>query len=465
MPMRVLILLCSLCLFVSNSYSAKNIFLFIGDGLGVSHIALTEAWLAHQAGINPGFTPLNFSKFPDFGLMYTHNTRRHITGSAEAGTAMATGIKTAPNMIGVMDSTFEPIPAISQILSRKGWQNMIITCVSVDHATPAAFYTHQRSRSHYHEIGLDLIASQFEFFAGADFLDPFGHSARKRGVTETPALHEKARAAGYTIAQNLVELQTIQQTPALYLHGNANALPYRMDSVLLPEATPSLAMLLQKAIELKDPARPAFFMIEGGKIDWAGHNNDALAIIHEVLAFANAVDVALQFYAQNPKETMIIVTSDHETGGLSLGNHSTKYELLLDVLQHQKASHRFLAERLAPIYSDTTLSSKQRWSQLLRTVTQWTGLGSQLALSSDDLKILQEAAKANKLDSPGYALASASVAMVAKKAGIGFTTGFHTGTPVPVYALGTGSERFRGRLDNTDIFKKIMEHLASSLEE
>lgn len=217
----------------------------------------------------------------------------------------------------------------------KGYKVGITTSVSIDHATPATFYAHNESRKNYHHIGRDLYTTGFDFYAGSDFLKP----ESKEKATNDCNLYDLAQKNGYTIARGYKDYQRkskkadkmilFQTEKASQL--SRNSIPYAIDrtknDLTLSDITRSAIHFLSK-----DNDKGFFLMVEGGKIDWACHSNDAATAFHEIIDMDNAIKVAYEFYAQHPDETL----ADHETGGLVLGTGA--YKLNLQVLRNQKVS-------------------------------------------------------------------------------------------------------------------------------
>lgn len=384
----------ALLLFISvQSYAAnkpKYIFLFIGDGMGISQVALTEAYLASLKGIR-GSEPLIFSKFPSFGLCTTYSANYHITCSSAAGTALSTGTKTNNYMLGV-DPDTNKLKSISYKLHEKGYSIGIISTVPLEQATPAAFYANSASRKSYYDISLQLPQSGFEFFGGGDFSEPKGKNNDKRDVFEILA------DSSYSIVRGFSELEKNKDAKKLAFFqsaGKDSEMPFAIDR---KDDDFKLSDVVKAGIEHLSKNKKGFFMMaEGGKIDWAAHSNDAKTDILEIIDFADAVEVAYNFYLKHPDETLIIVTADHDTGGASLGRNKGGYVINFDSFSDQASSFAV------------------------------------------DNEIIKNNNERNE------------------NANIGWTTSGHTGVYVPVYSIGAGNQRFSGRLDNTDIPKRIME--------
>jgi len=300
----------------------KNVFLFIGDGMGFAHVSVAEA-----------FTPMSFTQFPVMGMATTHSADSYLTCSAAAATALATGVKTNNGMVAI-DTSGKPLKSIAFDFKEAGHRVGIATTVSIDHATPAAFYANDASRNSYHSIASQLAPSGFDFFAGEKFLEP-------------KDVNEKIVQADYAIVYTKEELSQAEPSKKILISNND---------------VWTLAELTSIGIEKLDNTHGFFFMVEGGKIDWFAHDNNGEGVVKEMAGFSKAVAVAFDFYKKHPGETLIVVTADHGTGGIALGNNRE----------------------------------------------------------------------------------------------IAWTTSGHTGEAVPVFAIGAGSELFAGKMDNTDIPKKIL---------
>ena len=294
-------------------------------------------------------------------------------------------------MLGI-DSKGNKFKSITYKIHEKGIPIGIISTVTLDHATPAAYYAISDKRGDYYDIALQLPKTGFEFFGGGGFIDPTGKEKNM------PEIYKVITDKGYKIARGIPEMKSIKKGEKVIMlqpKGKEGELPFAIDR---KEGDLTLKDVVSAAIEHLYSKKGFFIMAEGGKIDWAAHSNDGKTDILEVLDFADAVEVAYQFYLKHPKETLILVTADHDTGGLSLG--STKgYTLNLKALDSQSGS--------MAVYKDSTEAYR-------------------------DLN---------------------------KKAFIGWTSTSHSGITVPLYSIGTGSINFNGRIDNTDIPKLILKSM------
>jgi alkaline phosphatase len=357
-------------------------------------VAAAEAYLSAKEGVI-GSKNLPFSNFPVIGLATTFSANRYVTWSSAAGTALSTGYKTNNNMLGLApDST--KLTSITYKIKNAGYKIGIATTVGVDHATPAAFYASSGNRSSYYDIALQLPATNFDFFAGGDFIEPTGKK------NDQPDVRQIITDAGYTIIRDHKEVAGVKEKVILLQPENKGSeLPYAIERT---DEDLTLPQITTAAIEFLDNEKGFFVMIEGGKIDWACHSNYGATTVYETIDFADAVQCAVDFYNRHPDETLILVTADHETGGLAL------------TLEHDVDGLLLVDEKTKPheVNTDTYM----------------------------DKNALREERK-KRIDEQN------------KKIGLGWATHGHSGIPVPVYAIGAGSERFSGKFDNTEIPKRI----------
>ena len=442
----------------SGSNNAKYVFLFIGDGMGFPQRAATAAFLEKK---------LEIDKLPAQGITTTFANDRFITGSAASATALATGHKTNINYIGV-DPEFKTLKNIAEMAKDKGMKVGIVSSVSIDHATPAAFYAHVKTRKMYHEIDMALAESGFDLFAGGGLKDPTGKKSKK----PLGDAIEKAKENGYKVVTNKDEFMSLTPNDGKILAWNAwlqdsKALPYVMDmtekDITLPEFT-------EKAIELLDNDKGFFLMVEGGKIDWACHANDATAAILNTKSFDDSVKLALDFYKKHPDDTLIVVTGDHECGGLTLGFAGTKYGSHYAVLGNQKESFQKFTDETLPAFK----KQKGGFEDMKKIITDTFGLKfsgdkkDPVVLADFEVAELKGAFdrsmnndwKENKqeyLIYGGYEpLAVAITHILNQKAGLAWTSYKHTGVPVTTSAIGVDADSFNGSYDNIDVAKKMM---------
>jgi alkaline phosphatase len=450
--------ICLLLCIVATSFAqdAKYVFYFIGDGMGVNQINGTEQYLAELEG-RIGIKPLLFTQFPHYTVATTYSATNGVTDSSASGTALATGKKTKNGVVGVLKDSETPVNSVAVWAKKKGVRVGVSTSVCIDHATPAAFYAHQPQRRMYYEIANDLLVSDFDYFGGSDFLYPTG----KKG--DQPDLYELFKKAGYTIYRGMPAFEKGKKRDRVILfqpEGKIkNCLPYAIDrqpdDLTLPE-------IVKAGIECLNNKKGFFFMVEGGKIDWACHDNDAATAFQEVVDFDNAIRVAYEFYEQHPKETLIVITADHETGGFVLGNFN-KYDLNLKALASQKKSLTELSNRVNKLRKENP--GAVTWEMIQQVFREDLGFWGEIQLTeaqekrlkavyeetflSDDVKMKENEYSENE------PVAAAAKEILNDIALVGWRTGGHSSGYTPVIAIGAGSELFEGRTDNAEIPLKI----------
>lgn len=460
----------------------KYVFYFIGDGMSNSQINVTEAALS-----DPNFRlkttkntkavtleHLNIRDFPVTGMQTTHAEDRYITGSAAAATALATGYKTTIGTISKDGNHSRNLKTMAEMAKEKGMKVGIITSVSIDHATPACFYAHTDSRNNYQVIGQDLINSDFDYFAGGNVrFNKYKNYSLENFITDA-----KQKAYSYVNSKadfdalNNNSGKTIATLKKLETYTNdGSALPYAIDVNAQESADDqiTLADFTKKGIEVLDNDKGFFMMVEGGKIDWACHANDVVSSTMDVIAFDQAIGEALAFYKEHPEETLIIITGDHETGGLTLGYAGTGYDTAFERLQYQSESYAIFQNKVKAWKS----AGNATITEALAEVEKSFGLGDGdkgLALSDYEKDLLEDAFNRSMSGESDHQPEEISVIygsydpftvtvthILNNKVGIDWGTYSHTGVPVPVFALGQGDIEFNGYYDNTDVAKKIID--------
>lgn len=440
---------------------AKYVFYFIGDGMGVNQVNGTEMFRADAQEGRIGTIPLQFTQFPVINMATTFSATNSVTDSSAAGTALATGEKTYNGAIGVGDDK-QKLTSVAEKAKRSGKKVGVTTSVSVDHATPAAFYAHQPSRSMYYEIALDIPASGFDFFAGGGFLRPDKNYEKQDAPSIFPILEQ----AGYTIARGYNDYKakaaTADKIILIQQEGaDPGCIPYAIDR---KPGDLTLAQITESAINTlsKNNKKGFFLMVEGGKIDWSCHGNDAATTFQEVIDMDEAVKVAYEFYKKHPKETLIVITADHETGGITLGRG--KYVMNLQALKYQKQSEAGLSRRITELRKQK--DHQVTWEEIKTLLGETMGFWKEIPMEWEHEKALRDSyeasfnAKANQqmeksLYTESEPLAAKAKNVMSEIARVGWTTSDHTAGYVPVYAIGAGSELFKGKMDNTDIPKRI----------
>jgi alkaline phosphatase len=353
---------------------------------------------------------------------------------------------------------------IAEYAHEAGRRVGIVSTVTLNHATPASFYAKVPSRSNYYDIAVQLAQSGFEFFGGGLIDQRTGKNKDQRDAVEL------ALAAGYTYVETNEGFHALKAGAGKVIAVNAviqdsGSMPYEIDR---KPGDLSLADYTRKGIELLDNPAGFFFMVEGGKVDWSCHANDAGAAIGDVLALDAAIRVALDFARTHPDETLIVVTGDHETGGLTIGFAGTQYNTFFDKVAQQKRSYvAFDSEVLKP-YKTRTAQNQAKLEDLLPAIQESFGIDFN-ALSDvqkEQVRFAFQRSMGNEQQRSfaedqyllygGYEPLTVKLTQVMNQtAGIGWTSYAHTGVPVPTFAHGVHEETFGGYYDNTDIFRKL----------
>lgn len=414
----------------------KNVILFIGDGMGVAQRMVAETYSKKTGGGS-----LAINTMPNHSTTTTHSASSLVTDSAAAATAIACGEKTNNGMLGLSPGG-RRLESCAEVAKKSGKRVGIVTSVTINHATPAGFYAHRPHRSHLYEIGLQLAESGFDLFMGG------GLAGRFDG--EKGNVYEIAKANGYVVVEGRSGFDSISDvapgTAKVWWRGGEQALPYAID-VEPGDDTPRLPEITRRSIELLGDDG-FFLMVEGGRIDFAGHDNDGAANLFDTLEFDRAVAVALDYQKAHPG-TLVIVTGDHETGGMSLGASSTGYAFYVELLGRQTCSSATFKMRY-----DELKKNGASFDEVAALAERAYGFrfvkedGDPMSLSDDDIASLRR-----HFASDGFPDKARRI--MQSKSGVGWTSGSHTGVPVLTTAIGPGSESFTGLIDNTDIAKTL----------
>ncbi len=341
----------------------RNVIFLIGDGMGLSQVALARMKAIGVEG------KINMQLLPVQGLIRTHSANKLVTDSAAAGTALACGIKTDNGMIG-MTPDQKPFCSILELAQANGMATGLVVTSTISHATPASFGSHVKSRKMEPEIAEQLLGNRINVLFGGGRKYFLPKSDPDSGRKDDRNLLAEAADAGYTVIETANQLR--------WVHGPNVLGLFQLDGLTTISPEPMLADMTKKAISIlsetvsdsRKYGRGFFLMVEGSQIDWACHANNPKACVRQVLLFDEAVRTAVDF-ALADGHTLVVVTADHETGGLTIPEGSLK-----------------------------GTDAKAHWS-----------------------------------------------------------TGGHTASPVPVYAIGPKSQRFGGVYDNTEIPLKIAQAL------
>lgn len=429
---------------------AKYVFYFIGDGMGMGHVNAAETY---NRDVLRSDTPLLMMTFPVASQARTCSADKPVTDSAAAGTALSTGSKTVNSRIAMApDST--DLYSVARDFSRAGRAVGVATSVAGDDATPAAFYAHVLERGMKRDIAPQAAGSGVDFLAGGNFKIMSDPEAGEKW------LRQMAGEGGYTIVRGIDEYRSkAGDGKVLMMSANpvGDQVGFTIDSIPGAMTLSDITGACIKTLSRRDNGNGFFTMIEGGNIDWAGHANDPGTVIKEILAFQDAIALAYDFYNQHPDETLIVVTADHDTGGLALGRRDAD-GVDLSVIDSQRMAKDTFADVMRrrmdigdiPTWEEMQLIMKDKfglWGALTPTGEQT----ERLQKTFDDSFVKLNSGSETTMYRTYNDFITTLFDVLSQMSGIGWTSGYHTGNFVPVYAVGEGSELFTGNLDNTEI--------------
>ncbi|MBN1361218.1 MAG: alkaline phosphatase [Sedimentisphaerales bacterium] len=378
----------------TSSRSVRNVIFLIGDGMGLNQVMLARLKAVGLEG------RLYLERLPVSGLARTHSSDNLVTDSAASGTALACGIKTKNGMIGVAPDR-KAYRSLLEAAQAQGMATGLVVTSTISHATPASFGAHVRSRSDEAGIAEQLLSNKVDLLLGGGRKFFLPRSVRGGARRDRRNLMADANEAGYTLVSTTEGLQAVEDLPVLGL--------FQLDALTTAPPEPSLATLTEKAIDLLRDKRKGWFvhkrgfflMVEGSQIDWACHDNDALHCVWQTLHFDLAVKAAVEFALADGR-TLVVVTADHETGGLTIPGGSldgSEVKVEWSTKGHSGSPVPVYAfgpgaERFAGVYDNTELSAKiaqlmriEPWPQPIEEEEQ---AQPQSRLDEDDGDILAE---------------------------------------------------------------------------
>lgn len=487
---------------VAQSAAPRYVILMIGDGMGWPQVQLAESYLGAQT--QTFRAPLRMTTLPVAGLVRTQSATAHVTDSGAGGTALACGIKTANGYIG-MDTNYIKYASLATLARRHGRKAGLVTTDSIVGATPAAFYAHRPDRWSTYPIGVDLFRSGIDVCVGASgFEDPLGlaiptntlcaltneladlvvpgnPATNASGVTWRD-LHSLTSTYGYTWIGTPEAWHALSPT-----QGKVIAtldIPY---GITARTGAITLAELTRTTIALLNNPSGFFLMVEGARIDKMGHVNDAAANVHETLAFDDAVSVVYDFFTNHPNDTLLIVTADHETGGMTIGHGDNNFAWLgrqrglagdfQKAFDAYRATHtlrsrpgRWWAALTGGEDAGKARASFDDVKPLLRHYFGFGDATDDIALSPFEWRQLEHAFEDSMRGRQLFPdddtframyggqdpLTITATRILNAHAGVRWSTLDHTSADVPVFAAGVGSAWFSGLHDNTDIPRYIM---------
>ncbi|GGG00955.1 alkaline phosphatase [Paenibacillus albidus] len=414
---------------------SKNLIVLIGDGMGPAQISAARYYQQYTKGashlnLDPYYVG-QATTYADRGEDGDTVVSGIVTDSASAGTAFATGHKTYNAGISVSnEDVSKPFASVIEAAESSGKATGLVTTARITHATPAVYASHVRSRdnesaiaSQYLESGVDvLMGGGKQFFVTKD----------EKGKRTDKNILPDFQAKGYKIVENAAGLNalTSKNTKVLGLFGNSHV-AYVPDRTA---ETPSLAAMTSKALNILSADKEGFvMMIEGGRIDHAGHANDLPTLVQEALDFDAAFKTAIEFAKKNGN-TSVVVTADHETGGLSLSRDNI-YEINIDLWDKQKHSSETLAAALEAAKTPEEIRS-------IVTGNTWI-----TDLTDEEIQQIMAG------DGSSYKREGAYNAVISKRLLVGWSGHGHSAVDVGVWAYGPIADQIKGQIDNTQIAK------------
>ncbi|MDQ0857759.1 alkaline phosphatase [Bacillus sp. V2I10] len=383
-----------------NNGKVKNVIFMVPDGFSASY-ATNYRWFKGEESLMDSML---------VGMHRTYSVNSEVTDSAAAGTAMATGVKTNNGMISTSPDGKE-LKTILEASEEAGKASGLVATSTITHATPAVFASHVASRANEADIAPQLLENEVEVILGG-------------GKKYFPdSLLNEAKEEGYKFVDDSKELANAEKTDKLIGLFAEEGMAPELDRNETKQ--PSLAEMTEKSLDVLKKDKDGFFlMVEGSQIDWAGHDQDAAWAMKDSEAFEDALAEVLEF-AKKDKNTLVVVAGDHDTGGMSVGGYD-KGDAKLEVLRNVTATGDFMVSKLTADRSNAKEVVKQY---------------ANIDLTDAENQKIKVASK------PDIAINE----VISKRALVGWSSTNHTGTDVPLYAFGPGSNLFSGLHNNTDL--------------
>lgn len=424
---------------IAGEKPVKNVIFLMTDGTSSTHITLARWYKGGSLALDEILV----------GGVRTYSAESVITDSAPAATAFATGKKSNSKFLGILPETvtvpgvsaiseelkFKPVATVLEGARLKGKSVGLIATSNIQHASPAAFSAHTPFRDQYNLIAKQQVYENIDvvFSAGKRYLVP-----REAGGARTDGenLLEVLKDRGYAFVETKEQMAKITQGKVWGLFAS-EAMQNDMDRKVLASHEPSLAEMTKKAIELLSQNEKGFFLfVEASKVDWSSHANDPIGVISDLLAYDDAVRVALEFAKQNGN-TLVLACADHGNAGMSIGSKEIykfydkmPFERLIAPLKKAEMTGEGVAEMIGDDRSEFNIRL---------VMMQYYGIED---LTSEEVAKIQKAGK-------GRAFASVIGPMISSRSAIGWIYTGHTGEDLFLYAYGPGKPV--GLIENTQI--------------
>jgi len=482
-------------LFPAQGAEPKNVILLIGDGMGPEAVGLAVYYNRFMNGMDKRLNMERLMAAGNTGYCLTYQYGTVVTDSASAATALASGVKTRDAIIG-KDPDGRSMKNLVDIARQLGKSAGVISNTRLTHATPAGFYAHVIHRDMENEIAAQLVERgdlAVALSGGAQHFIPAGmkvedHPALK-GIDKQAGwggsrrkdsrdLIGEAGNKGYAFVANEKELLALdaQKTEKVLGLFSASGFPSAIDRQPQHQTgVPTLSQLTAKSLEiLKKNPQGFFLMVEGGQIDWVEHGNDVASVLHEMLEFDQAIGLVMAFAETNP-ETLVIVTADHDTGGLAISysNFNPPAPVKLPSGETWRTKYNFaekgIFEKMArqkKSFQKMWIDSKGNPAAFQKEVEENTAFTiteeEAAALLGKDAKIKDR----TEFYSEGSGNPSALMGrLFGKEMNTAWAVGTHTHTPVMIFADGPIAEKFRGLIDNVEVPQIIAKGWGATLPE
>jgi alkaline phosphatase len=427
---------------LENIHSPKNIIMVVADGMGPAYTTSYRYF-----NDDPTTDLIEETVFDRLlvGSASTYPARVSglVTDSAAGATALASGVKTYNGAIG-LDVNKNIVETVLEFAKKQGKRTGIVVTSQINHATPASYLTHNESRNNYNAIADSYLDNGIN----ADVYLGGGWEYFLRGDRN---LVDEFKASGFQYVDKYASLTSLKKnTPVIGLFAD-KGLPTALDD----SDNSRLSTMTKAAIKQLENNEGYFMLVEASQVDWAGHSNDIATAMAEMSDLAVTMEYLEQYVSENP-ETLVILTADHSTGGLTIGAHG-KYEWHPEILRTMKSSPMKIARTITEdTITQHGLTNLLNFKVTTKEVIQIKEARDIAVESLASYKLLSESEKLNRRKpNINNSISKAIKKIIDVRTNTGWTSGGHTAIDVPVHALGKSSEMFNGKMDNTDIAKQI----------
>jgi len=429
---------------------AKGVILFIGDGMGINQVR--SAAIYSQKVLNK---PLAIDSIANRGTTTTYSANSEVTDSAAAATALYSGHKVNNGAINVLPNG-SPVFSIAHAAKQAGLSVGVLTTTRLTHATPAGAYGRVQHRDEENLLAEQLVEFEPEVAMGGGIRHFIPQDADGSKRKDDKNLIEVMQGKGYNYAGSSSDLKAIDPAGTSKLVGlfAMSHMAYELDRQHVPDLgkQPDLAEMTKVALSILERNPHGFFLVvEGGRIDHACHSHDIKASIYDTLAFDEAVKTGLEFQKKHP-DVLVLVTADHETGGMGLGN-GIDYALDITALRPIVNTIEYINKKIQKHPGDLETILKSGGYDLTE---EERALFFKYPPETQPDAIPELNPYSGKIDRYLFSWIHYALGLIqTQRSRVGWTSFVHTAQPVITYAVGPGADRFSGHFDNTDIPKKM----------